>query len=373
MIRYSEQHIDEDDIFEVKEALMSDCLTQGARLELFEESITKICKAKAAVAVTSASCALYLTYLAVGINEQTLVWTTANTFTSTASMAKILGAEIDFVDIEIDSYNICPEALRNKLTTSDQSPDFLVVVHFAGRSAKMKELALICQRYDITIIEDASHALGAQYGSSMIGACKYSIATIFSFHPVKTITTGEGGCITTKDRALGKKLKLLRNHNIQNNSKVPWYKTQEKIGINGRMTELQAALGISQLRKLKVFHEKRLRLVKIYADILNEDQYVLPQFDTPDNISSWHLFIIRIRERSEIKRNLLIQNLQEQGIGANLHYYPLYRLNLYTKNKSAFPNNELYFKTALTIPLNIKISFQDHDLISQKINALFRT
>ena len=371
MIRYSEQSIDKKDIEGVVQVLTSKHLTQGPLIEAFEEAITELTMSKYAACVSSATAALHLTYLAAGMSKHSLVWTVANTFVATVSAAIHCGAKVDFVDIELKNYSLCEEKLRKKLEESKKIPDFLIVVHFAGRPVDLSKIAPICDHYGIKIIEDASHALGAQSNGQMVGNCKYSLASVFSFHPVKTITTAEGGAVTSNDENLINKIKKLRSHCIENDRIIPWYRSQNEVGFNYRMSELHASLGISQLKKLKEFQKIRQEQAERYFSSLAHLDIDLPNQDTPNSMSSWHLFVIKQRIIDEEMRNRKMLELIKANIGVNLHYFPLYKLKTFEKNVAEFPNNEEYFKTAISIPLNAKMTKNDQMVVIKQLERIY--
>lgn len=372
MIRYSEQYIDEIDIEGVKETLESDYLTQGPRIDAFERSLQEFTGAQFAVGVCNATAALHITYLAAGMSKTSLVWTVANTFVATASSAVYCGAEVDFVDIELENYSLSLESLEAKLNECDRIPDFLIVVHFAGRALDLSNISSVCIKNGITIIEDASHALGAKVNSQKVGACCYSIATIFSFHPVKTITTAEGGCVTSNDNILVSKIKKLRSHAIENQTAVPWYKTQNEIGFNYRMNELQASLGLTQLRKIESLQFIRRDKANTYFSELKNANLINPKKDNQKSISSWHLFVVRLDEVDENYRNFIMKKLLENNIGVNFHYYPLYKLKSFRRKELLFPKNEIYFKTAITLPLSLKMTEVQQEFIIETIIKILK-
>lgn len=372
MIRYSEQLIDLEDVHGVTDVLHSEFLTQGPLINKFENLLTNLTSSKYAACVSSATAALHLTYLAAGMSKDSLVWTVANTFVATASAAVHCGATVEFVDIELSNYSICPENFKLRLKHAVRLPDFLIVVHFAGRAVDLRAIVPLCQKYNIKIIEDASHALGAEFNKKMVGKCEHSLATVFSFHPVKTITTAEGGAVTSNDKKLISDIKRLRSHSIENDEQIPWYRQQSKIGFNYRMSELQASLGITQLRKLPQFQNIRKNQANIYFSELSNLDIKLPSQDSVNSISSWHLFILKSNYVNEDSRNQIMFKLLRLNIGVNLHYFPLYRLNTFKKNVNDFPNNEEYFKSAFSIPLNLKMTENDQEIVIKNIKSIFR-
>ena len=371
MIRYSEQEIDHRDIDGIQKVLTSKYLTQGPLLETFEDILAKSTRANYAACVSSATAALHLTYLAAGMSPEKLIWTVANTFVATASAAVYCGAQVDFVDIELKNYSICVKDFLRKLRNAERIPDYLVVVHFSGRAVDLSSIAKICKQYGITIIEDASHALGAECHNKKVGECEYSLATIFSFHPVKTITTAEGGGITSNNKELIKNIKKLRSHSVESDTSVPWYKEQSSIGYNYRMTELQASLGITQSEKLFKFQSIRKKQAQYYFAELSNLNIYLPNNDSIGSISSWHLFVIRERVTNEKMRNSKMKELIKRDIGVNLHYFPLYRLSTFRKNISDFPKNEEYFKSAFSLPLSLQMTEGQQSYIIDNMKKLF--
>jgi UDP-4-amino-4,6-dideoxy-N-acetyl-beta-L-altrosamine transaminase len=367
MIRYSEQLIEQSDIEAVVSALKSPFLTQGPKIEEFEQDFANFVGSGSAIAVCNATAALHLAYLSLGVSTGDLVWTVGNTFVSTSSAARYCGASIDFVDISLSTYNICVDSLKEKLQSADAKPKVLTVVHFAGRPCPMKEIKKLCDQYDIKVIEDASHAVGARYLGQSIGNCKYSDVSVFSFHPVKIITTAEGGMICSNDKNIISMVKKLRSHGIERSSEKQWYPSQEIVGFNYRMTEIQAALGISQLKKIESFQRKRDEIHSQYRKELNDLNVTLPLDDDEDYYSAKHLYVILLKKRDEDYRNRILQTLLDNGVGANLHYYPTYRLKNFRRTFSNFPNNEDYFKRALTIPCSITMTNDD---IKKVINEL---
>ncbi|MDB9740380.1 UDP-4-amino-4,6-dideoxy-N-acetyl-beta-L-altrosamine transaminase [Amylibacter sp.] len=367
MIRYSEQLIDQTDIDAVVSALNSPFLTQGPKIEEFEENFSSFVGSDSSVAVCNATAALHLAYLSLGISKGDTVWTVGNTFVATSSAALYCGAQVDFVDICLSSYNICTKSLEEKLLNAEVKPKVLTVVHFAGRPCPMKEIKQLCDTYNIKIIEDASHAVGARYMGLPIGSCKYSDICIFSFHPVKIITTGEGGMICSNDKNIISITKKLRSHGIERSTTKHWYPTQEVVGFNYRMTEIQAALGINQLRKLPEYQLKRDEICRHYFEALSDLNITLPLKDNDEYYSAKHLYVVLLCGKTEEYRNSLLQTLINNGVGANLHYYPTYRFKNFQRSKDNFPNNECYFKTALTIPCSITMGNNDVEKVVNEI------
>ena len=359
MIRYSEQLIEPSDIEAVVSALKSPFLTQGPKIEEFEQHFASFVGSESAIAVCNATAALHLAYLSLGVSSGDIVWTVGNTFVSTSSAAGYCGASVDFVDISISTYNICIDSLKEKLQNANIKPKVITVVHFAGRPCPMKEIKKLCDQHDIKIIEDASHAVGARYLGQPIGSCKYSDVCVLSFHPVKIITTGEGGIICSNDKNINSMIKKLRSHGIERTTDKYWYPSQEIVGYNYRMTEIQAALGINQLKKIADLQARRDEIYYQYGKELNDLNINLPLEDDDDYYSAKHLYVVLLKDRVENYRNSILQTLLDNGIGANLHYYPTYRLKNFRRSFSNFPKNEDYFKSALTIPCSITMTNAD--------------
>lgn len=379
MIYYGKQSISEEDIEAVIEVLRSDFLTQGPAGPMFEKALTHYTDAQYCTAVSSATAALHLLMVALGIGPGDEVWTTPITFAASANCARYVGADVRFVDICEATLNLCPVKLKEKLSScsSNKLPKALVVVHFCGNPANMAEIQSLCEEFGIKIIEDASHALGACINGEKVGGCAYSDAAVFSFHPVKMITSGEGGAITTNSAELDKRLKLLRSHGITRDhvnekyKKSPWYYEQIELGFNYRLSDIQSALGISQLTRIDEFLEKRQNKATLYKEkIFNKN--IKFQIIQKGAFSSYHLFVVQF-DNSEI-RNIIYQKLSSIGVTCNLHYIPVYRLpyyeKLYGKQVSGFPSAEKYFQTALTLPLYIDLDTGKISEICEVLNAL---
>jgi len=369
MIPYGRQNIDESDVQAVLEVLQSDFLTQGPKVPEFEFQIANYVGAKCAVATNSATSSLHLACLALDVGPGDVVWTSPITFVASANCARYCGADVDFVDIDPDTYNLCPSALADKLRQAEQVgrlPKVIIPVHFAGQSCDMQKIAALAKKYDIRVIEDASHAIGGRYQSEMIGDCRYSDITVFSFHPVKIITTAEGGMAVTNNHDLAEKMTLLRSHGITRDQDLmthdadgPWYYQQLDLGFNYRMTELQAALGISQLKRLDQFISKRHRLAERYYQELKGLPFTLPMQST-NTYSSWHLYVIRLQLDSiNMSHKKAFETLRENDVGVNLHYIPVHTQPYYKGlgfKWGDYPNAELYYQEAITIPLFVEMS-----------------
>jgi len=351
MISYGKQSINQDDIDAVVDVLKSDFLTQGPKVVEFENDLANYCEAKYAKAVNNGTAALHLAYLAIGLEQGDIVWTTPNTFVATANAALYCGATVDFVDIDSKTYNLSIDYLKEKLIQAKKDnklPKLVVPVHFAGQSCEMKAIWKLSKEYGFNVIEDASHALGGEYLNNKVGNCEYSDMAVFSFHPVKMITTGEGGAIMTNNEKLNEKIELLRSHGItkdatkfDNQSDGDWYYEQRALGFNYRLTDIQAALGISQLKRLDSFVARRREIVKQYFDKL--DNSVLP-YQHPDANSSWHLFVIQTEDRKATYKQL-----KTQGIMTQVHYIPVTSQPFYNRKK--LKNSADFYRHCLSLPI----------------------
>jgi len=377
MISYGKQSINQDDIDAVVDVLRSDFLTQGPRVAEFENDLANYCGSQYAKTVSNGTAALHLAYLAIGLKQGDIVWTTPNTFVATANAALYCGATVDFIDIDSKTYNLSINSLKKKLVRAKKGntlPKLVVPVHFSGQSCEMKEIWALSKEYGFKIVEDACHALGGEYLSKKVGSCEYSDMAVFSFHPVKMITTGEGGAIMTNDKGLDDKIALLRSHGItkdvsqfKNESDGDWYYEQQALGFNYRLTDIQAALGISQLKRLDSFVVKRREIAKRY---LSELQDITLPYQHPDTNSSWHLFVIQVKNRKAIQ-----QRLKGQGIGSQIHYIPVVSQPYYQDmghNIKQYPATDVYYQSALSIPLYCNFSSVEQELVISSIKALLR-
>ena len=360
MIPYGRQDITQADIDAVMAVLRSDFLTQGPQVPAFEQALAEHVDVAEVVAVNSATSALHIACLALGLGPGKRLWTSPNTFVASANCALYCGATVDFVDIDPATWNMSPVRLEEKLELAARSgtlPDIVVPVHFAGESCDMARIAELGRRYGFRIIEDASHAIGASYRGGAVGNCRYSDATVFSFHPVKIITTGEGGAVCTVDPALAARLRRLRSHGItrdaaemEGGSDGPWYYQQVELGFNYRMTDIQAALGVSQLERLPAYVTRRHALAEGYRAALCELPLAFQQCD-PQSRSALHLFPITL---SEPRRRQVFEALRARDVGVNVHYIPVHRQPYYQHlgfSAGQFPVAEQYYATAISLPL----------------------
>ena len=380
MIPYGRQSISKEDIQAVLEALESDFLTQGPCIAKFEDAITDHVASKYAVAVNSATSALHLSCLALGLGSGDWLWTSPNTFVASANCALYCGARVDFVDIDPRTYNMCADRLEEKLIDADTRgalPKIVVPVHFAGQSCDMRRIRALSTKYGFKVIEDASHAIGGRYRDEPIGNCRYSDITVFSFHPVKIITSAEGGIATTNSAELCDKLMLLRSHGItrdpESMTKQPdgdWYYQQVDLGFNYRMTDLQAALGASQATRLEEFVRMRHELAGRYDELLGRLPVVTPHQEQ-DSKSSYHLYPILIEPESTNKTKAQIfSDLRQAGIGVNVHYIPVHLQPYYASmgfRTGDFEQTEEYYRRAISIPLFHGMTFEQQDFVVEQL------
>ncbi len=364
IIPYGRQDISEADIQAVVDVLRSDFLTQGPAVPAFEKAVADYCGAQHAVAVNSATSALHIACLALGVGPGDWVWTSPNTFVASANCALYCGAQVDFVDIDSHTYNLSVESLAEKLVQAEKLdclPKVVIPIHLCGQACDMLGIHSLSQRYGFKIIEDASHAIGGKYRGEPIGNCSYSDITIFSFHPVKIITTAEGGMAMTNDSQLAKRMQLLRSHGITRDVNEmthapdgPWYYQQIDLGFNYRMTDLQAALGLSQMQRLDEFVTKRHSVAKRYDQILTDFPVSMP-LQHADSYSGLHLYIIRLKlEEIRMTHRQVFEVLRAAGIGVNLHYIPVYRQPYYAGLgfKAGYcPEAEKYYAEAISLPM----------------------
>ena len=380
MIPYAKQDISDDDIDSVIEVLKSDFLTQGNKVPLFEDIISERVGAKYALAANSATSCLYLSCLSLGLSKEDILWTSPITYVASANCALYCGAEVDFVDIDPLTWNISVEILEEKLKTArkiKKVPKILVLVHLAGNPCDLQKVFDLSKEYGFSIIEDASHALGSKYSGEHIGSSVYSDISVFSFHPVKNITTGEGGMILTNNQKLSEKIHLYRSHGITRDTKKMinkeeglWYYEQLLLGFNFRMSDIHAALGISQMNSLDKFISKRNELSQIYTEELKGLPLTIQRVRKED-LSAWHIFVIRLK-LSELKLSRLeiYNSLRNKGIGVNVHYIPVHLHPFYKNlgfNKGDFPNSENYYDGAITIPMFTKLKKKEIKYVIQAL------
>lgn len=385
MIPYGRQSLDQADIDAVVQVLESDWLTQGPTLERFEAAVARRCEAAHAVAVCNATAALHIACLAADLGPGDWLWTTPNTFLASANCARYCGAQVDFVDIDPLTWNLDAQALALKLEQAEQQgrlPKVLIPVAFSGQSCDMRAIAVLAERYGFVVIEDASHAVGARYAGRPVGCGDYAAMTVFSFHPVKIITTGEGGMVLTNRPELAERLRRLRSHGMTRDpaqmdeaSHGPWYYQQVELGFNYRMTDIQAALGLSQLGKLEAFVERRRALAARYQTLLADLPLQLPTAQA-DAESAWHLYVVRLQtERIGASHRQVFEALRDAGVGVNLHYIPVHLQPYYRALGFApgdFPEAERYYGQALTLPLYPALSEADQDTVIRQLQQLVR-
>ena len=365
IIPYSRQKIDRTDINEVVKVLKSNFLTQGEEVPKFEKKVRAKVGAKFSVAVNSATSALHIACMSLNIKKGDIVWTSANSFVASINCANYLNAKIDFVDIDLETYNLSINSLEKKLKKAKQSkklPKVLILVHFAGLPCDLKKIWMLSKKYNFKIIEDASHAIGSKYRGDYIGNCRYSDIAIFSFHPVKIITSGEGGMCLTNSKKIYKDLLLYRSHGItkdkqqfqiKRNKNNEWYYEQQKIGYNYRLSDIHASLGRSQLEKLDKFIKIRNQIARKYKILLKDLPLILPK-DNKLSLSSYHLYVVRTQVSSDKKlHKKLFDFLRIKKIWCNLHYIPIYNHPYYKNkfNKKNFINSEIYYNSAISIPI----------------------
>ena len=378
MIYYGRQDINQDDIEAVRAVLTSDFLTQGPAIERFEKTVASYCGAKYAVAFCNATAALHIACRAAGLKQGDVLWTAPNTFVASANCGLYCGSDVDFVDIDAQTYNMSTQELEKKLASSAKKPKVLVPVHFSGQPCDMEQIHRLAKDHDITIVEDASHAIGAEYKGERIGSCKYSDMTVFSFHPVKIITTGEGGMVLTNNPDLYEKLRLYRSHGITRDPNLmscndgSWYYEQIDLGYNYRVTDMQAALGTSQMKRLPEFLQRRRYLAKRYNELLADFPLTLP-YQMEGTNSSWHLYVACFREDASLtKKERLFQEMKKHGITLNMHYIPVH-LQPYYQNMGFvhgdFPVSEAYYEKAFTLPLYYGLSDEEQETVVEALHA----
>jgi UDP-4-amino-4,6-dideoxy-N-acetyl-beta-L-altrosamine transaminase len=383
VISYGKQSINQSDIDSVVNVLKSDFLTQGPQIPLFEKTVSDYCGSRYGVAVNSATSALHIACLALGLEKGDYLWTSPNTFVASANCGLYCGAQIDFVDIDLKTYNISIEELEKKLIQAkkvNKLPKIIIPVHFSGQSCDMRKIHLLSQKYGFNIIEDASHAIGGKYLDKPIGGCQYSDITVFSFHPVKIITTAEGGLATTNDKELLTRMQLYRSHGVTRDPELmtkdiegSWYYQQVDLGFNYRMTDLQAALGISQMVRLDEFVSTRHKVRERYDLLLNGSRMIKPYQDK-NSYSALHLYPIQIHFDDVGKSRLQVFNeLRLNNIGVNVHYIPVHTQPFFCQfgfRLGDFPNTEAYYNKAISIPIHSDMSVNQQDLVINTLNKI---
>lgn len=383
-IPYGRQDISQEDIDAVTDVLRSDFLTQGPKIQEFEALLADYTGARYAVAMNSATSALHLACLALDVGPGDIVWTSPITFAASANCALYCGAQVDFVDIDQKTYNLCTVKLEEKLQEArlkNKLPKVVIPVHLAGQSCEMDKISLLAKEYGFKVIEDASHAIGGKYKGEPVGNCRYSDITVFSFHPVKIITTAEGGAALCNDEKINERLNLLRTHGITRNPELmqetshgPWYYEQISLGYNYRMTDIHAALGSSQIIRLDSFIKKRHLVADIYFKELSDLPIVLPYQD-PNCLSAYHLFIIRLNDSSRGNHKKVFTSLREKGILVNLHYMPVYQHPYYQKigfEKDLCKNAEDYYSSAISIPMYSSLTKEDQLRVCTTIKEVLK-
>lgn len=382
MISYGRQSINKSDIESVVKVLKSNFLTQGPLVAKFEKDLSSFTQSKYSTVVNSGTSALHIACLALGLKKGDFLWTSSISFVASANCGLYCGAKIDLIDIDINNLNLSFDHLKKKLELAKKNkvlPKIIVPVHMSGISVDMKKLYSLSKKYKFKIVEDASHALGSKYNNKPVGCCVYSHISVFSFHPVKTITTGEGGVATTNSKLINDKLKLFRAHgivsnndlNLKNKKIAPWYYEQEELGFNYRMSDTSAALGISQLKRIKRFISKRKSLAMKYNNALAALPIKIFSKNEITN-SSNHLYIIRVSKNENLG---LYRYLEKNGIKVNLHYIPIYKHPYYKKmkfNSIEFPNAEKYYSEALSLPIYFDLSFKQQKYIVNTIKKYFK-
>jgi UDP-4-amino-4,6-dideoxy-N-acetyl-beta-L-altrosamine transaminase len=385
VIPYGRQSISDEDVAAVERVLRSDWITQGPAIMQFERSLADYTGARHGLAVSNATAGLHLACMALGVGKGDLVWTSPNTFLASANCALYCGADVDFVDIDPGTYNLCVDKLEAKLRAAQAAgrlPKVLIPVHFAGQSCDMRAIHALARQYGFHIIEDASHAVGADYEGGKVGNCRYSDITVFSFHPVKILTTGEGGMLLSNDDALHRQLGLLRSHgmvrdpaDLEDHGQGAWYYEQHTLGYNYRITDIQAALGLSQLGRLDAFVARRRAIAARYTTLL-ADLPVTTPFQAAYGESAWHLYPVWIQPGADgdvaARRKAVFASMREQGIGVNVHYIPVPTQPYYRKLGFApgqFPAAERYYAGAISLPMYFSLSDAEQE---QVVDALRR-
>jgi len=383
MIPYGRQSIDETDIEAVIEALRSDYLTQGPTVPAFEQAVSERVGAGHAVAVNSGTSALHIACLALGLGPGDWSWTAPNTFVASANCGRFCGAEVDFVDIDPLTWNMSVASLKDKLVRArkdDRLPKVVIPVHFAGQPTEQEEIWSLAQEFGFNVLEDTAHALGGSRNSEPVGSCRWSSISIFSFHPVKVITTGEGGMALTNDEELAARMSMLRSHGITRDpvklTHTPeglWYYEQQSLGFNYRMTDLQAALGLGQLRRLGDFVERRNALAQRYDRLLEDLPLQLPTVHA-QNRSAFHLYVVRLDSSATAKTHGYVFNeLRRRGFIVQLHYMPVHLQPYYRDlgfGPGQFPEAEAHGESAISLPLYPALTEPEQDEVVSALRAI---
>ena len=382
MIPYGRQSISEDDIQAVVDVLKSDFLTQGQMVPAFEQAICSYTSADYAVAVNSGTAALHVACLALGLSSGDLLWTTPITFVASANCGLYCGADVDFVDIDAETWNISPEKLEQKLIIAEKDnrlPKVVVVVHLCGLPCDMEKISKLSKQYGFSVIEDACHALAAQYQNNPVGCCEYSDITVFSFHPVKPITTGEGGMAVTNNQALADKMTLLRSHGITKDPSLMvnepdgvWYYEQLELGFNYRMTDIQAALGLSQLKRLDQFIGHRQAIAERYNEAFKDLPVTVQQVGGQFQ-SGWHIYVVRMLVHEKLSHEDIFNKLRGEGIGVNLHYMPVYKQPYFQQHLQRViecPDAEAYYNEAITLPVYPEMTAADQSQVVSLVSGI---
>ena len=380
MIPYGRQEITESDIAEVEKILRSDYLTQGPTVPRFEQSVANYCGSKYALAMNSATSALHIACLALGLGPGDVLWTSPNTFVASANSGLYCGADVDFVDIDAETYNISMNSLSEKLIKAEKSgslPKVVMPVHYAGQPCDMPAIYDLSKHYGFKIIEDASHAIGSSYSKFKVGSCNHSDITVFSFHPVKIITTAEGGMALTNKQNIADKIARLRTHGITTDKTLMsdrpineiWNYQQIELGFNYRMNDIQAALGISQMNRLDDYVKTRNKIANIYDKSLDEISIKKP-FLAPSVYSAYHLYPVRVKENKKGFTQKDIFNILKKGIAPNLHYIPVHRHPYYEKlgfKINDFPESEKFYREAISLPIYPRLSYDEQNVVIQTL------
>lgn len=383
LIPYGKQSINQSDIDAVVDVLQSDWLTQGPSVEHFERAVVNHCGAKHAVSVTNATSALHMACSAAGLGPGDILWTSPNTFVASANCGLYCGAKVDFVDIDPRSYNMSVEKLQEKLegaALTGQLPKVVIPVHFSGQSCNMESIAHLAKRYGFIVIEDASHAIGGNYRGEPVGSCRFSDMAVFSFHPVKIITSGEGGMVLTNNTEFYSRMERFRTHGITRKAgqmvgecQGPWYYEQVELGYNYRMSDIQAALGVSQFKRLDEFVARRHDLAKRYDDALDDLPVVRP-WQSSDSYSAFHLYVIRLcLDRISKSRREVIEELRLRNIFVNIHYIPVHLQPYYAQmgfSVGDFEQAETYYREAMTLPLYYSLKDEEQDYVVAAIREI---